>query len=73
MSKIVRHCLGRVPGILVGGAIALGTAAEAGAAGEILVLDAERARFSTGEDRPPGGALFVVDPASGERALVSDF
>ncbi|MGH8571268.1 MAG: hypothetical protein ACREX8_01670, partial [Gammaproteobacteria bacterium] len=50
-----------------------GTAAEVGAAGEILVLDAERARFSTGEDRPPGGALFVVDPASGERALVSDF
>ena len=42
MSKIVRHCLGRVPGILLGGAIALGTAVEVGAAGEILVLDGNR-------------------------------
>ena len=69
MSKIVRHCLGRVPGILLGGAIALGTAVEVGAAGEILVLDGDRGALK--EDAR--GALFVVDPASGERALVSDF
>jgi len=69
MSKIVRHCLGRVPGILVGGAIALGTAVEVGAAGEILVLDGDHGALT--EDSR--GSLFVVDPASGERALVSDF
>ena len=67
MSKIVRRCLGRVPGILLGGAMALGTAVEVGAAGEILVLDGNRGT------EEPGGALFMVDPASGERALVSDF
>ena len=69
MARIVRHCLGRVPGILLGGAIALGTAVEVGAAGEILVLDGDRGALK--EDAR--GALFVVDPASGERALVSDF
>ena len=69
MSKSVRHCLGQVPGILLGGAIALGTAVEVGAAGEILVLDGNRGALT--EDSR--GSLFVVDPASGERALVSDF
>lgn len=65
LSRKYRNHFGPISGVFLSGAISLGTAAEARTAGEILVLD----RFGGTEGR---GALFAVDPVSGERELVSD-